>query len=82
MQIIRIFRLFVGLRVRNYTLNVYLQSVRPLDQLQKQLAHARPGVVGFEQMLKLSINLLILLKFPLTCRNNLQRCIFLKEINH
>ena len=63
--------------------------------------YAMPGVVCFEQMLKLSVNLLIfwvvntfswrhywpsiktqLLKFPSACRNNLQRCIFVKEINH
>ena len=63
--------------------------------------YAMPGVVCFEQMLKLSVNLLIfwvvntfswrhywpsiktqLLKFPSACRNNLQRCIFVKKINH
>ena len=88
-------------------LHVYVLIVRLVDQLQRQLAHEGllwyygiPGVVDFEQMLKLSINLSFfamlntfswrpfcssvktrLWTFPLDCRNNLQGCIFLKEIN-
>ena len=56
--------------------------------------YAKPGVVSFEQMVKLSMNLDFpngnfwpsiktrLLKFPSAYRNSFQGCIFLKEINH
>ena len=103
---------FVGLCLCNYTLlDAYVLSVRPVDQLQRQgkwrtRAHSKwyygkPGVVGFDEILELSINLSFflmvktfsqhhfcssiktrLLTLHLACRNNLQGCIFLEEINH
>ena len=56
--------------------------------------YAKPGVVSFEQMVKLSMNLDFpngnfwssiltrIVKFPSAYRNSFQGCIFLKEINH